>query len=118
MTNDSAPSSMQAFHLACINNQPDCAEALARAGCDVGIKSKSGWTGREGAEARGSKDAARRLRALARQPFVGVLVELAGLVSAAEHNGKRAIVRLGRVIACSSLCFFSALSLTCGGRIT
>jgi ankyrin repeat protein len=81
-----------AFHVACINNQPDCAEALARAGCDVGVKSKSGWTGRKGAEARGSKDAERRLRALARQPFVGVLVELAGLVGAAEHNGKRATV--------------------------
>jgi hypothetical protein len=39
----------------------------------------------------------RRLRSLARQPFVGVIVELAGLVSAAEHNGKRAMVRLGRL---------------------
>ena len=36
---------------------------------------------------------ARRVRALVRQPFVGVLVELAGLVGAAEHNGKRAMVR-------------------------
>jgi hypothetical protein len=49
-------------------------------------------TGRELAEAKGSKHAARRLRALARQPFVGVLAELAGLVGAAEHNGKRATV--------------------------
>ena len=81
-----------AFHLACYHNQPECAEALARAGCDVGLKDKSGFTGREVAEARDSKDAARRLRALARQPFVGVLVELAGLVGAAEHNGKRATV--------------------------
>jgi ankyrin repeat protein len=85
-----------AFHCACANNQPDCAEALARAGCDVGIKNSktanSGKTGRQIAEARGSKEVARRLRALARQPFVGVLVELAGLVGAAEHNGKRATV--------------------------
>jgi hypothetical protein len=48
------------------------------------------------AEARGSNDVARRVRALARQPFVGVLVELAGLVGAAEHNGKRATVMSAR----------------------
>jgi hypothetical protein len=81
-----------AFHHACDRNQVDCAEELARAGCDVGTKDKNGQTGREVAEARGSKEVARRLRALARQPFVGVLVELAGLVGAAEHNGKRATV--------------------------
>jgi hypothetical protein len=86
-----------AFHYACANNQAHCAEALARAGCDVGLKDKKNdHTGREIAEARGSKDAARRLRALARQPFVGVLVELAGLVGAAEHNGKRATVMSAR----------------------
>jgi ankyrin repeat protein len=85
-----------AFHSACINDHAECAEALARAGCDVGLKDKSGHTGRELAEARGSNDAARRLRALARQPFVGVLVELAGLVGAAEHNGKRATVMSAR----------------------
>jgi ankyrin repeat protein len=107
-----------AFHAACCAHMAECAEALARAGCDVGIKAKNGLTGWDMAEqCAGTKDAARRLRALARQPFVGVLVELAGLVSAAKHNGKRAMVRLGRVIACSSLCFFSALALTCGGRI-
>jgi hypothetical protein len=68
---------------------------LARAGCDVGLKAKNGDTGQEIAEKEGSKskDAARRLHALARQPFVGVLVKLAGLVGAAEHNGKRATVR-------------------------
>jgi ankyrin repeat protein len=82
-----------AFHIACGNNHAECAEALVRAGCDVGLKANNGHTGREMAEAQqGSKDAARRLRALARQPFVGVLVELAGLVGAAEHNGKRATV--------------------------
>ena len=32
-----------AFHIACINDHADSAEALARAGCDVGIKAKSGW---------------------------------------------------------------------------
>jgi ankyrin repeat protein len=81
-----------AFHAACVRNHADCAEALARAGCDVGLKISSGQTGRELAEAQGSKDVARRLRALARQAFVGVLVELAGLVGAVEHNGKRATV--------------------------
>jgi ankyrin repeat protein len=83
-----------AFHLACLYNHAGCVEALARAGCDDGLKTKNGLTGREIAEKQGSKDAARRLRALARQPFVGVLVELAGLVGAADHNGKRATVRL------------------------
>ena len=38
MPNDSAPSSMQAFHAACANNQPACAEALVLAGCVVGLK--------------------------------------------------------------------------------
>ena len=37
-----------AFHLACGNNQPECAEALARAGCDVGLKEQHGVTGEEG----------------------------------------------------------------------
>jgi ankyrin repeat protein len=82
-----------AFHNACFENQAECAEDLVRAGCDVGVKTNtSGRTGRELAEARGCKEVARRLRALARQPFVGVLVELVGLVGAAEHNGKRATV--------------------------
>jgi ankyrin repeat protein len=81
-----------AFHFACVTNQADCAEELVRAGCDVGLKDNDGQTGWEMAEARGSKEVARRLRALARLPFVGVLVELAGLVGAAEHNGKRATV--------------------------
>jgi hypothetical protein len=81
-----------AFHNACVQNEAECVEELARAGCDVGIKEKNGFTGRELAEVRGCKEAARRLQDLARQPFVGVLVELAGLVGAAEHNGKRATV--------------------------
>jgi hypothetical protein len=66
---------------------------LIRAGCDIGLKGSDGATGREIAERKGSKETVRRLRVLARQPFVGVLVELAGLVGAAEHNGKRATVR-------------------------
>jgi ankyrin repeat protein len=36
-----------AFHYACANNNPDCAEALARAGCDVGIEDHDGKTGRQ-----------------------------------------------------------------------
>jgi hypothetical protein len=85
---DSAP----AFHYAGFHNHADCAEVLVQAGCDVGLKDNDGTTGQQLAEARGSKEVLRRLRALARQPFVGVLVELAGLVGAAEHNGKRATV--------------------------
>jgi ankyrin repeat protein len=82
-----------AFHCACLHNHAGCLEALARAGCDIGLKTKKGLTGREiAAEKECRKDAARRLRALARQAFVGVLVKLAGLVGAAQHNGKRATV--------------------------
>jgi hypothetical protein len=84
-----------AFHYACLRNHAGCLEALARAGCDVGLKTKVGLTGWEiVAEKECCKDAARRLHALARQAFVGVLVELDRLVDSAEHNGKRATVRL------------------------
>jgi ankyrin repeat protein len=83
-----------AFHVACAVNQSECAEILARAGCGIGIKNDEGETGQESAERRGHKDVVRRLRTLARQQFVGVLVELAGLIGAAEHNGKRATVWL------------------------
>ena len=37
-----------AFHDACFSNQAECAEALARAGCDVGLKEQHGVTGEEG----------------------------------------------------------------------
>jgi ankyrin repeat protein len=84
-----------AFHLACAANQPKCAEALARAGFDIGIKNNEGRrTGQEIVERSCYKDVVRRLRNLVGQPFVGVVVELAGLVGAAEHNGKRATVQL------------------------
>jgi ankyrin repeat protein len=84
---------MTSFHFACFHNRPNCAEALVRAGCDVGLKTLDGFTGQQLAEAQGSKEVVQRLRYLAYQPFVGVLVELAGLVGAAEYNGKRATVR-------------------------
>ena len=58
-----------AFHHACGNNQcgnnqADCAEALIRAGCDVGLKTKDGQTGRELAEVRGHAAVVKRLRAV------------------------------------------------------
>jgi ankyrin repeat protein len=53
-----------AFHSACWNNHPDCAEELARAGCDVGLKA-NGVTGRELAEQRGHTVVLERLRLLA-----------------------------------------------------
>jgi hypothetical protein len=53
-----------AFHLACFNNQPDCVEELARAGCDVGLKDKNGHTGREMAEGEGHAAVVERLRAV------------------------------------------------------
>jgi ankyrin repeat protein len=53
-----------AFHAACCNTHPECAEALARGGCDVGIKDKNGLTGRELAEAKGHTAVVERLRAV------------------------------------------------------
>jgi ankyrin repeat protein len=53
-----------AFHNACYSNHPQCAEALARAGCDVGLKTNSGWTGREIAETEGHTAVMARLRAV------------------------------------------------------
>jgi hypothetical protein len=43
-----------AFHAACFY-QPECAEELARAGCDVGVKDRYGRTGRETAERNGHR---------------------------------------------------------------
>jgi hypothetical protein len=83
-----------AFHCACHGNHPECAEALARAGCDVGLKAKDGETGRVVAEAEGYDALAQHLRKLeAEQPPVGAVARLRGLVGAAEHNGQRAAVR-------------------------
>ncbi len=53
-----------AFHFACCNNQPDCAEALARAGCDGGLKDSAGQTGRELAGEQGHGAVVARLRAV------------------------------------------------------
>jgi ankyrin repeat protein len=63
---DAAPPNVgcTAFHFACFGNQAECAEALARAGCDVGLKDKYGKTGRELAEAEGHAAVVERLRAV------------------------------------------------------
>jgi ankyrin repeat protein len=53
-----------AFHSACFHNQPECVEALAQAGCDVGIKNGQGKTGRELAEGQGHAAVVERLRAV------------------------------------------------------
>jgi ankyrin repeat protein len=57
-------SGFTAFHCACFRNQVECAEALIRAGCDVGIKTKGGETGRELALGRGHAALLARLDAL------------------------------------------------------
>jgi ankyrin repeat protein len=53
-----------AFHVACANNQAECAKALVRAGCDVGIKDSHGQTGRELAEGQGHATVVEQLRAV------------------------------------------------------
>jgi ankyrin repeat protein len=51
-----------AFHSACFSNQLECAEALVRVGCNVGIKDNDGLTGREIAARRGHAAVVARLR--------------------------------------------------------
>jgi hypothetical protein len=56
-----------AFHTACYRNQAECAEALARAGCDIGLKDNGGRTGWQLAEAEGHAAVVARLQAVARE---------------------------------------------------
>jgi ankyrin repeat protein len=51
-----------AFHAACYNNHPECAEELARVGCNVSMKTNDGSTGWEIAEACGHDAVVARLR--------------------------------------------------------
>jgi hypothetical protein len=88
-----------AFHFACEGNQPQCAEVLVRAGCNiallaVGINGEYA-TGRQMAKDGGFTALVELLDCLTRQPqpLVGAVAEVRGLVGAAEHNGKRAAVR-------------------------
>jgi ankyrin repeat domain-containing protein 17 len=41
------------FHEACARNQPECVAALVELGCDMTIRTKGGWTGKQLAEDRG-----------------------------------------------------------------
>jgi hypothetical protein len=83
-----------AFHSACYHNQAECAEALVRAGCDVGLQDIDGKTGRQWAEQRGHAAVVERLGTLeAEQLPVGAVARVHGLVGAPEHNGQRGAVR-------------------------
>eukprot|EP01045_Picozoa_sp_COSAG04_P023104 COSAG04_NODE_2698_length_3716_cov_4.770904_1_plen_931_part_10 len=53
-----------AYHSACVNNQPDCAEALVRAGCDTSVTTQDGVTGRDLAQLKGNTAVLERLAAL------------------------------------------------------
>jgi ankyrin repeat protein len=61
---DDVDTDNSAFHMACLTNHAECAEALAWAGCDVGLKDIHGRTGREVAEANGHAVVVERLRAV------------------------------------------------------
>ena len=54
-------SGFTAFHYACFRNKVECAEALVRVGCDVGLKTIKGLTGREVAEHEGHAAVVARL---------------------------------------------------------
>jgi hypothetical protein len=62
---------LTAFHFACGNNNPRCAEALARAGCNVGLKHNNGCTGRQTAEREGFMEVVARLRSLELERLAG-----------------------------------------------
>jgi hypothetical protein len=69
-------------------------EILMRAGCNTNLKNAAGQTAADMVSARLSgPETVKRVKWLASKPFVGVVVELAGLVGGAEHNGKLAAVR-------------------------
>eukprot|EP01045_Picozoa_sp_COSAG04_P000282 COSAG04_NODE_6_length_47123_cov_87.347482_5_plen_1442_part_00 len=53
-----------AFHCACLNNKPDCVEALVRAGCDTTVRTKYGETGRDTAKRLSHTAVVERLRSL------------------------------------------------------
>jgi hypothetical protein len=82
-----------AFHAACVTNHLECAEILLRAGCDVGLKSKDGMTGRELAADEAHGALVERLDALANDPLAGAVAQVHGLVGARKHNGQCAAVR-------------------------
>jgi hypothetical protein len=67
-------------------------EVLMRAGCDRDLENVHGHTASEVAKLVKRKAVLKRLQALERKPYVGVVVKLAGLVGGAEHNGKLAFV--------------------------
>jgi ankyrin repeat protein len=81
-----------AFHFACAYDHPGCVEALARGGCDTSITNSADETGVQIATRKKCSATLKLLHSLSQTPYVGVVVILTGLVSAAEHNGKRAAV--------------------------
>ena len=62
--NATTPKGFTAFHAACLYNQPDCAEALVRAGCDTSLRTTDGMTGRDCAQEKGHTAVLERLRSL------------------------------------------------------
>jgi hypothetical protein len=58
-----------------VPRQVECAEALARAGCDVGVKDKKGRIGRELAEVQGHAEMVARLRAVCRGAWARVTID-------------------------------------------
>eukprot|EP01045_Picozoa_sp_COSAG04_P009220 COSAG04_NODE_529_length_13029_cov_3.203248_10_plen_752_part_00 len=74
-----------AFHDACVHNQPDCADALVRAGCDTAARNKHGETGRDLAEQKGHTALLERLNRL--DP-------VRGLVEAAKVGDQEELSRL------------------------
>jgi ankyrin repeat protein len=74
-----------AFHGACNGNQPECAEALMRAGCDVSLKDLEGLTGWEVAEGKDHAKVVARLR---------VALAETTLVISAEKGDAAVVARL------------------------
>ena len=72
------PEGGTALHFACLYNQPDCAAALVRNGCNASIKDEYGKTGKQVAELLGYTAVLDRLRVVAAQQLRQRMAEQRG----------------------------------------
>jgi ankyrin repeat protein len=60
-----------AFHLACLHDRPDCAEALMRAGCNTKVLTSTQITGRQIADSTGHARVLERMRKVVAEQLAG-----------------------------------------------
>ena len=79
-----------AFHAACLRNQPDCAAALVRSGCDTTIKDANGRTGKQVAEMHGHTAVLEKLRAVVAEQLQQGMADTATVVGRDRPDRKTA----------------------------